>query len=58
MTNWEKELDIGNIAFVAPAAMERLLPDGSWRAASFDTATGLLSETVLPAEPAVFCYAP
>ena len=52
------ELDIGNIAFGAPAAMERLLPDGSWRPASFDPATGLLSETVLPAEPAVFCYEP
>ena len=44
--------------FGAPAAMERLLPDGSWRPASFDSATGLLSETVLPAEPAVFRYAP
>ena len=44
--------------FGAPAAMERLLPDGSWRPASFDPATGVLSETVLPAEPAVFRYAP
>ena len=44
--------------FGAPAEMERLLPDGSWRPASFDPATGVLSETVLPAEPAVFRYTP
>lgn len=44
--------------FGAPAAMERLLPDGSWRPATFNPATGLLFETVLPAEPAVFRCSP
>ena len=44
--------------FGAPAAMERLLPDGTWRPASFDLATGLLSETIFPADPAVFRYTP
>ena len=44
--------------FGAPSALERLLPDGTWRPAAFDPATGLLSETVLPAEPAVFRHAP
>ena len=44
--------------FGAPAAMERLLPDGTWRPASFDPATGLLSETIFPADPAVFRYTP
>ena len=44
--------------FGAPAVIERLLPDGSWYTAAFDPATGVLSETVLPAEPAVFRYLP
>ena len=44
--------------FGAPATMERLNHGGSWYTAAFDPATGVLSETVLPAEPAVFRYAP
>ena len=44
--------------FGAPAAIERLRPDGSWYTAAFNPATGILSETVLPAEPAVFRYLP
>ena len=44
--------------FGIPAAIERLASDGSWYTAAFDPATGVLSETVLPAEPAVFRYLP
>ena len=40
--------------FGAPATIERLHPDGSWYTAAFNPTTGILSETVLPAEPAVF----
>ncbi len=44
--------------FGAPATIERLAHDGSWYTATFNPVTGVLSETVLPAEPAVFRYAP
>lgn len=44
--------------FGAPAEMERLASGGSWHTAAFDPAKGVLSETILPAEPAVFRYTP
>ena len=40
--------------FGTPPALERLRGDGTWRPAAFDPATGLLTDPVLPAEPAVF----
>lgn len=44
--------------FTPAAAMERLLPDGSWRPASFDSSSKVLRETVMPADPAVFRHIP
>lgn len=40
--------------FGTPPALERLHGDGTWRPAAFDPATGLLTDPVLPAEPALF----